>query len=205
MMPIGQAMAQLRMKQMRQSGFPSKFIKAHPEYIYLNKPEEDYVTGFSYLISESLNPRGLGLNNSNYWIILESFDHNDKPKALIWDGNFKQRLAKRMNTTSKKVVYFINDFILDKNNLLTFVGVDEKYKYSIKCALSANGTTYAKGKWQKHTFQGNFFSWVTPKVKVNLTHYPAYWLKNKLAVDKTHLNKCLQDPSTLVGTAGWFF
>lgn len=201
----GDAMAQFNLKKMTQKGSPSKFMRAHPDYIYLNKPEADNVTGFWYLISESLNPAALGLNSANYWIILESFDPDNKPKTLLWDGNIKQRLVKRMTTTSKKVVYFLNMNILDEMNLLTFVGWDEKYKFIIKCGLSGDGATYARGKWQKFTFQGELFSWITPDVKVELTLTPAQWLTDKLAKDKTHLNKCLQTPSTLIGTAGWFF
>lgn len=201
----GDAMAQLRMKRMIQSGSPLKFMKAHPEYIYLNKPEEDNVTGFTYYISETLNPRGAGLNNNNYYILIESFDHNEKPKALIWDGVLKQKLVKKMTTSTKRVIYFNNTFILDQKNLLTFLGFDEKFKFAIKCGLSSNGSSYAKNWWQKHTISGNFTAFANIDVKTEWTQNPSQWLKDKLAEDKTHRNICIQDPASLTGTYGWFF
>lgn len=198
-------MAQLRMKSITRNGSPVKFMKEHPEYIYLNKPDEDCVTGFNYYISELLNPSGLGLNNNNYYIIIESFDHNEKPKALIWDGAIKQKLVKKMTTSNKRVVYFNNISILDEKNLLSFQGILEKYKYTIMCGLSSDGVSYARGKWQKHTSTGSITVFTNLSVKTDWSDNPSLWLSNKTVAEKSNNITISQNPETLSGTKGWFF
>lgn len=192
----------LKFDMCSQDGSPANFKKQHPEYIYMNEPDPEVVTGFDYLISTVINPSSVGLNSNNFFIIMESLDQNKSPKALIWDGTLKQKIVKRMTGTKRRVVFFFNLFKIEDK-----LGYDEMAQthHKMKYGLSSNGIAYARGLSATRSFNATHSSFPSPSVTVEWTENPVRWQQQKKTADQSGHAFFFQDASTLDGTKGWFF
>lgn len=172
LLTAGDSMAQLKMKEDWLNESPMSFMKKHPDYIFLNMPFKPNNYGFHhYFISETLNPAAVGLKNNNYYIILESFDAYGNYKPLIpYSNEFRSRLFYKMNTSSQRVVFFIDTDALFENNLLDLVKDDDgwHYKYYLKYGLSADGRRYA-GNTEYTTMRETISNYVYAKAETTWT------------------------------------
>ena len=202
------SIAQLTMKYQHIEGRASDFLKKHPDYIALNDPVCPDCINFSCLISETLNPAALGLNNRDYYIAVETYDPYDNLKNLIWyNGKFWPRLFVKMNTASQKVVYFLNLRELENKDLLDFVEIDNSlhFKFYVKYGLSADCKHYARGRFYVRPISGRLWSYVSPKVNVEWTDDALSSLSYKSALRKNEGKRVIEVPSphNLYGSKGW--